>query len=280
MLKFRAQPWLESPLRTATGQIELAGMLHNVHGIDPAAMRVLHYFTLVLLVSGRAYYQDRGGVRTELAPGDVILVFPGLAHAYGPLDQGEWTQVYFVFAGAQFDLWREQQLLDPARPVLRVGMPDYWKQRLFEVVKSDAHHAVGAPLRAMGRFLQVLTELRAADLENERLGAGATWLEKSLRLLGDRSEGGWTSPQQVAREVGLSYENFRKRFAALTGESPGHYQRRRRIDWACAAIYHGEHSLKRIADELEFCDVYHFSKAFKQTMSVTPSEYRRRVRGR
>ena len=80
--------------------------------------------------------------------------------------------------------------------------------------------------------------------------------------------------------MGLSYENFRKRFVQLMGESPGRYQKRRRIEWACAAIYHGDSSFKEIADLLGFCDVFHFSKAFKQVIGFTPSEYRRRVRGR
>ena len=37
--------------------------------------------------------------------------------------------------------------------------------------------------------------------------------------------------------------------------------------------------LKQIADTLGFCDVFHFSKAFKQEIGFTPSDYRRRVRG-
>ena len=119
----------------------------------------------------------------------------------------------------------------------------------------------------------------ATDEESSQRSGGERWLEKSLRLLGDRSASGWLTPSEVARQVGLSYENFRKRFAQLSGESPGHYQKRRRLEWACAAIYHGEHSFKQIADELGFCDVFHFSKAFKQEIGLTPSDYRLRVRG-
>lgn len=277
--KYRAEPWLQSPLRTPVGEIELAGLLRNVAGIDPTGMRILRRFTLVLMVEGRGYYRDARGARLELGPGDVVLVFPEIAHAYGPLPGSEWTQIYFVFDGPQFQLWRAQGLLAPEHPVLRLGAVDYWRQRLHAVVKGEPVHRAGAPLRALGRFLQVLTDMVASDAESTRPAGRDAWLEKSLRLLGDRSPAGWLRPQEVAAQVGLNYENFRKRFVEFTSESPGRYQKRRRLEWACAAIYHGESSLKQIADTLGFCDVFHFSKAFKQEIGYTPSDYRRRVRG-
>lgn len=278
-LKYRAEPWLQSPLRTPVGEIELAGLLRNVGGIDPNRMRVLRRFTLVLMVDGRGYFRDARGTKRELAPGDVVLVFPEIPHAYGPLPGTDWTQIYFVFDGPQFQLWRAQGLLTPEHPVLQLGAVDYWLRRLREVVKAEPLHATGAPLRALGRLLHVITDMLAADAESTKQIGRDDWLEKSLRLLGHQAASGWLSPQDVAPQVGLSYENFRKRFAALTGESPGKYQKRRRLEWACAAIYHGDSSLKEIADRLGFCDVFHFSKAFKQEIGFTPSDYRRRVRG-
>lgn len=277
--RFVDQPWLESPLRTGVGEIELAGSLQNVPGLDPARMRILRRFTIVLMVAGRGYYCDARGQQAELEPGDVVCIFPEIAHAYGPRAGEDWTQIYFVFSGPQFELWREKGLLDPDRPVWKAGSPDYWRQRLFEVVKGESLHGPGAALRAMGRFLQTLSDLLAADEAQRGPASGEVWLEKGLRLLGERSAAGWPAPREVARQVGLSYENFRKRFAQLAGESPGRYQKRRRLEWACAAIYHGELSLKQIADELGFCDVFHFSKAFKQEIGLTPSDYRKRVRG-
>lgn len=266
-------------MRTAVGDLQLAGLLRNVAGIEPDAMRVLGSYALVLLVEGRGYYHDARGEQA-LEPGDVVVVYPEIAHAYGPRAGEEWTQVYFVFAGLQFDLWRRGRLLRPEQPVWRLGAPDYWQQRLAGVLKNEPRHGAGAPVRAVGRFLEVLAEMIAADSDATREAGREPWLEQSVRLLGHQRAGGWMSPQDVAREVGLSYENFRKRFAQLTGESPGRYQKRRRLEWACAAIYHGEHTIKQIADELGFCDVFHFSKAFKQVAGTTPAEYRRRVRGR
>lgn len=277
--KHRAEPWLQSPLRTPVGEIELAGLLRNVAGIDPTGMRVLRRFTLVLMVEGCGYYRDARGTKLELGPGDVVIVFPEIAHAYGPLPGTEWTQVYFVFDGPQFQLWRAQGVLAPEHPVLRLGAVDYWRQRLREVVKGEPLHRPGAPLRALGKLLHVMTDMVASDTETTRQAGRDAWLEKSLRLLGERGPDGWLTPQEVAPQAGLNYENFRKRFVELTGESPGRYQKRRRLEWACAAIYHGETSLKQIADTLDFCDVFHFSKAFKQEIGFAPSSYRKRVRG-
>jgi len=274
----RTESWIQNPLRTEAGDLELAGMLRNSKGIDPDDMRVLGSFALMLMVEGRGYYRDVRGVSRELAPGDVVLVFPEIAHAYGGAE-GEWAQVYYVFAGPQFELWRRVGLLTPERPVWRLGAAEYWRQRLAGVLNSDRRPGAGTPLRALGRFLAVLAEMVAADREATSAPGREAWFAQSLRLLGHRGTTGWPAPQEVAREVGLSYENFRKRFAELSGESPGQFQKRRRLEWACAAMYQGGHSIKQIADELGFCDEFHFSKAFKQVIGTTPSEYRRRVRG-
>lgn len=273
-----SQAWLESPLRTEIVEIQLAGLLHDAPAIDPRAMRVLGSYALVLLLSGRAVYRDARGAPHELVPGDAVLVFPDVPHAYGPAGREGWSQVYFVFAGAQFDLWRQQGWLRPDHPVLKVGAAPYWREQLRQVLEGDPQGRRGGRMRALGRFSAVLAEMLAADAE-ARAPDRDPWFQRSLLLLGHRTSQGWLTPHAVAREVGLTYETFRKRFVQLGDESPGQYQRRRRLDWARAAIYQGDRSMKQIADELGFCDVFHFSKAFKQVVGSTPTEYRRRVRG-
>jgi AraC-like DNA-binding protein len=280
-IRTQSESWLQSPLRTDVGELQLAGRLRDIPGIDLNAMRVLGSYALVLMVAGRGYYQDVRGTKRELVAGNAVLVFPELAHAYGPMPGEEWTQIYFVFAGQQFDLWRRRELMRPEHPVLRLGAVEYWEQRLLGVLQNEPGEKsrTRPALRTLGRFLDVLAEMIATDEESRKPPQHAAWLEQSVRLLGHRGAKGWATPHEVAHEVGLSYENFRKRFAEFTGESPGQYQKHRRLEWACAAIYQREHTIKEIADELGFCDVFHFSKAFKQVIGTTPSEYRKRVSG-
>jgi AraC-like DNA-binding protein len=275
----RTNAWIESPLPTPVGGIELAGVLENSECIDPTAMRILGSYAVVYILEGEVYYADANGVQRDLRPGDVILITPELAHAYGPKAGGRWAHVYVVFSGIQFDLWRKRGLLDPERPVWRAEPVDFWARRIEETVMPDEGHGPASSMRALGRFLDVLAALVAMrDADDQDTTRGA-WLEESQRLLATAGGDGWPAPQAVAQKVGLSYENFRKQFAARVGMSPGQFQKRKRIERAQSAIYHGNRTLKQLAEELDFCDVFHFSKAFKQIAGMSPSDFRRKVRG-
>lgn len=276
---FRSESWLESPLRTPVGELQLAGALRDVRGLDPKAMRVLGSYTLVYMVAVDGYYCDARGTQRDLVSGDLVVIFPEIAHAYGPKNGKPWDQIYFVFNGPQFDFWRARGLLSPERPIWHLEPVDYWRRRLETVVPADTRPVEASATRALGNFLHLVCDMMAAEAEGAARPRRDRWLEESQRLLGSAGERGWLAPEQVARHVGLSYDNFRKQFAARLGVSPGQFQKQRRIDRACAAIYQGSHGLKALAEELEFCDVFHFSKAFKQVVGVSPSEFRKRAHG-
>lgn len=277
--QFRSEAWLESPLRTSMGELQLAGSLQDVAGLDPKAMRVLGSYSLIYMVNVDGYYCDGHGLKADLRTGDLVVIFPELAHAYGPKRGQAWDQIYFVFNGPQFDFLRGKGLLNPKRPILHLEPVDYWSHRLEEIVAGEARHTEAGAMRAMGRFLNLLCDLEAADAEARLRPERDRWFEESQRLLSDPGERGWLDAPQVARQVGLNYDNFRKQFALRAGVSPGQFQKRKRIDRACAAIYQGSHGFKELAAELEFCDEFHFSKAFKQVTGLTPSEFRKKAHG-
>jgi AraC-like DNA-binding protein len=278
--RFASRAWLSRPLATAAGTLLAAGSLRNAPNLDPVAMRVLGHYGLAYLVAGAGYYCDLRGPRHDLSPGDLVVVFPDVPHAYGARDGATWDQIYLVFDGPQFDLWRNAGLLSSDRPVMRLEPVAYWQRRLEDVVLADSSDGPGNAVSALGRLVHLLADMIEVDARSTGRPAQDVWLSRSQQLLGERTATGWLTPQQVARQVGLSYENFRKRFAAQTGQSPGQFRKRCRIDQACAAIFQGRQSFKDIAAELEFCDVFHFSKAFRQVKGMSPSEFRRRACGR
>ena len=93
---FRTQSWLTSAVRTPLGELQLAGSLQDARGLDPQAMRVLGSYSLIYMVEVEGYYCDANGVKRELVSGDLVLILPELAHAYGPKHGRGWNQIYMV----------------------------------------------------------------------------------------------------------------------------------------------------------------------------------------
>ncbi|GAB5561243.1 MAG: hypothetical protein SynsKO_28900 [Synoicihabitans sp.] len=224
------------------------------------------------------YYVDDLGNSEELKSGDVVWIHPGNTHAYGPRSGQAWTQIYLILDGTQWEHWVEEGVWDINRPVSHAAPVDYWRGRFHDAFSAEDGSDPATAMRTMGVVHRLIFDLLAAREEGQR-DRGEAWLRESQQLLGERGAPEDLSPHVVAQKVGMSYESFRKKFAERLGESPGHFQKRRRIEHACASIYQGTHSFKELADELGFCDVFHFSKTFRQVTGETPSDFRRRVRG-
>ncbi len=273
----RSETWLNTPIQTDIGSLLLAGELENNRGIDPDSMRILGRYGLILMLDGSGVYRDLENGEIPLATGDAVVVFPEIAHAYGPRVGQGWKHSYIVFEGPQFDLLRRAGALDPAHPVWPLGSSELWKQRLKEVTASAAPNSPSA-LRAVVQFAHLLSEMSASRRAN-RQRPDELKIEEGAHLLSGPIQDAWLTPQDAARQVGMSYENFRKRFAKHMGEPPALYQKRRRIGHACAAIYQNTDTFQEIADQLGFCDVFHFSKVFRQLTGESPSAFRKRALG-
>lgn len=273
-----AENWLKSPINSEIGTLWLAGSLNSNSYIPPNKMRILGRYALILVLEGTAYYEDANGQKSTLPTGTAILVTPELAHAYGGLERQTWRQSYVVFDGPQFDLLQTSKSFRNQQPYRTLESIEEWNHRLSSLMRAmTTNQRSNSSLRNVAQFSEFLVEMMTSQERSKPLII--PWLESSLELLGNPNGDRWISPQDVAIRVGLSYENFRKLFNLHTGQPPARFQRQRKIDRACAAIYRGAVNFKELAEELEFCDVYHFSKAFRQIKGIPPSTYRRSVRG-
>jgi AraC-like DNA-binding protein len=243
------------------GRISLAGLLEDHAGVPEKPMRTLGNYALVYLLRGQGTFKDALGDRRTLLPGDLLTVFPEIPHWYGPNKGSLWDEFYIVFSGPLFDLWRAKGLLNPVKPVRHLEPRDYWLRRLQEVV-TDEEDAL--------QQICSLQHLLAEALEASDDAFEPRWLAHARSLL--QTEEG--EVEMVARALGMSYETFRKRFCAATGVSPGHYHTMKVIDKACALMITGDLTNKEIAERLNFCDEFHFSRRFKKIMGLTPTQFR------
>lgn len=276
--KIQSTSWLNTPIKSEIGTLSLAGNLQRNLGIDPLSMRILGKYALILMHSGKGYYADGNGIERELNVGDLILIFPEIPHAYGPLYDEDWQHSYVVFDGPQFDLFRNTGIINSNDPIWHLEPVDFWKRRFQEVFPPNPRVSKSTANRTIAQFSYLIADMSATHTEISQIPEDA-WLDESMHLLSGPTGSIWLEPQTVAQRVGLSYENFRKQFVKRSGHSPAQFQKRRRIEHACAAIYQNSHSFKELAHELGFCDTFHFSKVFRQITGDTPSAFRKKAQG-
>ena len=258
--------------QTATGSplggVTLAGVIRGGPGVAASPMRVLGSYAMVYLLEGSGRYQDALGGAKEVRKGDLILLFPDVPHAYGPPPEGAWDEIYLVFDGPVFDLWREQAVLRPEAPIYHLEPVEYWLRRLEEIVAPN--------LSALERLCRLQTVLASVLADFQRDPASAReeeWLARACALL-DADIGGELYVENVARRLGLSPETFRKKFARLAGAPPWRYRMTRVIEHACRLVHEGRLTNKEIAARFGFNDEFHFSRRFKQITGRSPTQFR------
>lgn len=269
---------VSSVLQNPLGRIMLAGHIRDSMGVSFQKMRVFGSYALVYLLYGGGRYVDERGADVRVGAGDLILVFPEVAHAYGPARGESWDEIFIAFDGPVFDLWRKSGLIGEDRPVLRLLPVEYWRGKWEAVVMEGQAGKTPAALVAIGRLLEGLAEAVEANGRERMADEDRQWLERAKALLEPPVRGEGLDLEMVASELGMSYVAFRKRFVRMAGAPPGHYRMRRTIDRACQLMA-GDPRLanKQLARMCGFANEYHFSRRFKQTMGLTPQQFRSQV---
>ncbi|MFW5830501.1 MAG: helix-turn-helix transcriptional regulator [Planctomycetota bacterium] len=121
---------------------------------------------------------------------------------------------------------------------------------------------------ALGLFRMLLRHgdvRESSDADTRRFQAVIQAMQEALPRALDRHE--------LAVRAGCSPSHFGAWFRQQTGVSPARYQRRLRMRHACKLLEEGE-ELAAIARQLGYSDPFHFSRAFKNVIGLSPSAYR------
>lgn len=256
------------------GRLTLAGLHIDYRPTGPMPMRFWDTFALIYVLGGRARFHDETGLNLPLRAGDLLLMFPGHGYHYEIDPRQPWSEFYLHFQGPVFDLWRERKILDPAEPVYHLAPVEKWLGRFEELARSRPVRHPGHVLKQVCRLQELL-----ADVLCERRGRRSRhvqnlWLAQATALLDGQPVARVPNWHALAAQMGLSYDRFRKKFAACAGSTPAKYLMARRLESACTMLQDRKLGLKEIARACGFCDVFHFSKRFKQGLRLTPTEYR------
>jgi len=260
---------LETNGRSALGEITLMGTIAKSRGIQRNKLRVFGQWAIVYLVAGSGRYRDVRGTETPVAAGDVILVFPEMAHSYGPKPGGVWHEIYVCFRGPIFEAWRETGVFDPRFPVFPWQSP---KQGL-DVLRPFFSHwkqPCTPMLEGVGKWQEALSHIFASHRSKPEHEHRPAWFLQALDLLERSPVDDEKSLRQIASDCAMGYESFRKKFALMAGQPPGRYALARRIERGQKLLARHRFTNKELAGLLGFSDEFHFCKTFKRLTGTTP----------
>ncbi len=119
-------------------------------------------------------------------------------------------------------------------------------------------------------YMDIQTEnAYVVDQKKKRIQPGLDYLEAHIC---DPS----LNSKTLADISGISEVYFRKLFTLIYGLPLKHYIHLTRMEKAKGMLLSREMSIRQVAEETGFSDIYSFSKAFRKLNDCTPSEYRKK----
>ena len=274
MLLSETKVLVQSSITHALGGISLAGIVRNGIGV-PVPNRILGRYSLVYVFEGSGFYTDDNVTNIPVKAGDMIQISPNTRHGYGPKDDRlDWHEVYIIFEGPLFDVWARENCFDVGNPVTPLRPVEYWRERFLQTIQpiqdTEDLSDIDQVLRVQTLLLDIHKACKLDDRQQD-----VAWLEQAKVAL-DTCD----TVQDAAAQLDLGYESFRKKFRKLYGVPPNRYQTDQVMQRACELLATDGISIKDIADQLDYCDEFHFSKRFSQIVGCAPSTYRARTLGK
>lgn len=222
----------------------------------------------------RWYWNDRSGAsisldkrRWDLSPGKIMLLPPGLPCSANTVREVQHLFIHFTLPWS----YRPAHL----QPLTRAIAPLETKT-ICQFQDAASISSTPAGTWEISRLSHLLIQLAlplipAGDLKKPDSDPR---IEKAIQLC-RRALPRPASNTELARSVGLSAGAFIRLFTRITGETPHQYQLRRRLENACHLMHNPKLTLEEIAEQTGFYDRFHFSRAFRRQMKVTPAAFRR-----
>ncbi|WP_432835485.1 cupin domain-containing protein [Dactylosporangium sp. CA-092794] len=266
---------------------------------------------LYAVTAGMAYLTVTGEAPRQLMAGDLVLLPTGISHTLSSAPDAE---IHACDAAAAEAARREGSLLSlgdgetqtrilgagyshdasTATPVFSLLPP------VIHIRADAADPDLGDTVRLLGRelarpraatevLLDRLVDILLIQLLRVWLDSGSppdmSWwgvlrdplLLNAVTRIHARPARDWTT-EALAQEVAVSKSTLNRRFIAVTGDSPGAYLTRWRMDLAARRLRDTDDTLETIAESIGYTSVYAFSRAFRRERHLPPARYRTAAR--
>ena len=231
------------------------------------------------------YCEDGNGhVKTDkfygpVTKGDVILLPSGHPHHYWASDDNPWTIYWVHFDGLQANQLIKELDFDAEQVVASIGQQPLLASdfnRLLSLRQSGYRQTVFNYAAALTR--QILYFLALQIRSSNTLRRHNFNLDELRSLMLENIEGD-LDLDTMAACAQLSRHHFADKYKKLTGISPVKHFIHLKMERACYLLDTSNNSAKQVSAHLGYTDPLYFSRLFKKVIGISPSAYRKGLRG-
>lgn len=269
------RPGFEQVTATRNGIIQV-GWIHNT--VDQTIH--LHYdkgqkfyFMLGFVVSGTATIHYYDGATVTIPPNSLSVTNPYRQRSDHFISPGEHESYMIIIPPLFYDTVVASGLLKPDALVLPAPKDFNWKPRLSmlaeELMNCKSHMLPAFVGRLYSEICEVLAKAR-----NGASPERSDTLQQIADLL-SQSQGSRLSLGHIADRFGMTLRTMERQFLDAFGVTPKEFRIARRMETAVRILRDSKESkLSDIAANLGYSNPFSFSRQFKDTFGVSPSEYR------
>ena len=188
------------------GAVLGAGYIYDKTQKQSIRNRVMKEYALVYILEGGGIYQDVLNGKKQVTQGDVLLIFPDLAHSYYKSGSPIWSECFLTFQGNIFHQLEQAGLLNRNQPVCSLGirpnLVSSFDRLIGDFFTSSAaiDHVLSARVYLLLAEILHLRNLHSAFSEHEFTQKACALLEENLTTTVDL--------ESIARRLKMSYEGF------------------------------------------------------------------------
>lgn len=229
------------------------------------------FFNPCYVVSGSGFYINENGKQFRFSPGCLIFRFAGRLH-HQRHDCGSPYMDKYLALPAQFEsVLHECGMISYETPVTDIGEHIHiaegfhkFEQRLERAMENE----FAAVMSEMFSFCCVLLSMSQEKRPHfSEIMQAAEVLGRDFKAKVDIAE--------LAKKCGMEQSNFRRLFSLYLNMSPAKYRSVRRLERVRSLLASPDHTIKEIAEETGYPDVYTFSHQFKHLTGISPGRYRK-----
>ncbi|MBQ7714522.1 MAG: helix-turn-helix domain-containing protein [Clostridia bacterium] len=208
--------------------------------------------------------------------GDLFVFRPGTKVTYSSEDKDFlWTLCWIAFAGYDAEFYLSEAGITANGVYKNADVKGFAAavNKCLDVCGSEKSPPSQATVNAI--LLEAFSSLKPQKAAKVRLRASEQ-AEKALNFIEHNYMRGITA-RDVTAALNIDRTHFFRIFKAKTGVSPEQYILRFRIGKAKELLASTKYTVTEVASFVGVNDVYYFSKLFKRSEGITPTEYRKAI---